>query len=469
MIRITRRKAASLVAALPLAAACGGPQDKTATTAPQTSAPPAAVPEPVSDDLVESFLAEGLNEGDPTKANTGVVTSWEELRADPNLMLRAKTVVTDVGTGKLVAKTVADGESPDFIQFATPDFGKDGELGAGEFTLNDAVLRSIADANGYTAALGLDKSPTIIIGLRGCGLSSGDKTSASGQSIQVKEETIDHVRRRCIVGVWDTKTGNIQAFSGSTVPNLVNMQYYLFWRFSQTPQSDVKWQKTTACLLPQGLHKYTVGVHLRNEIPARQQAGALVQTTATPILRAKDDVGYTVFDEWDPLDWEPGGGETGTRLVGVNIHAGVNHGNPPYASKGCQTIFGWYKDPATPDMLWKDFQASLGVTVSKDASGAISFTQKGTVFNYMLTTGRDARLHAAAAGSASAIAPLKRVRLGSTGPSAAALRKFLKMTDGNTVDGNVMLALLKWQKENDVPKDGVVTPKLSSEWKINAI
>jgi len=43
------------------------------------------------------------------------------------------------------------------------------------------------------------------------------------------------------------------------------------------------------------------------------------------------------------------------------------------------------------------------------------------------------------------------------------------MSDGNTADGNVMLALLKWQKENDVPKDGAVTPKLSSEWKINAI
>jgi hypothetical protein len=460
--------AGASAAALTAGMAGCGPKAATGATASDATQQAGAI-EPVTDELVQSFLAEGLNEGDPTNPATDVVTSWDELTANPDLMERAKTVVEDVSSKKLVAKAVADGESPDFIQFATPEFGKDGELAAGEFVLNDVVLRSIAEANGYTAALKLETRPTVIFGLRGCALPGDDASSASGADIKVREAAIDHVRRRCLVGVWDTGTGNIQAFSGSTVPNLVNMQYYLFWRFSQTAASDIKWAKTTACLLPQGLHSYTVGVHLRREPPARRQAGALVQTTATPILRAKDDVGYTVFDEWDPLDWEPGGAESGMRLVGVNIHAGVNHSMPPYASKGCQTIFGWYKDPATPDKLWKDFQNSLGVTVSQDASGAVKFTKEGTVYNYMLATGREARLLAAAAGNPSALATLRRVRLGSTGAPAAALRSFLKMPAGNSVDGNVMLSLLKWQEENDVPRDGVVTPKLSTDWKLNVL
>jgi len=458
-------------------AACGQQTTKAAEVAP-TVQPAATVQNvldaditEVKDELVETFLAESFNEGQPAAQAADVVTSWEELQTDPGLMSRAKTVVKDVGSNTLKAKSIADAESPDYIRFVASDFGKDGELAAAEFTITDAVLRSIAEANGYTAALKLETQPTVIVGLRGCALTDRDTASATGASITVKEAAVDHVRRRCLVCVWDTKTGNIQAFSGSTVPNLVNMQYYVFWRFFQTGQSPEKWThgQTMACLLPQGLHQYTVGVHLRREPKTRQQPGALIQTTPTPVLRAKRDVGYSILDEWDPLDWEPGGSERGVRLVGVNIHAGVNRALPPYASKGCQTIFGWYTAGTTPEMLWKDFQSSLGITVSQDAAGAVKFTKEGAVFPYMLTTGRDARLHAAAAGDPVGIGALKRVLLGSKGKGASALREFLKLPAGDTVDGKVMAGLLKWQKGNDLPRDGVVTPKLSTDWKINAI
>lgn len=427
--------------------------------------PPAGA---IDDDLVEAFLAESLNEGPPGVASNQNVVSWKELEADPALIDRAKTTIKDVASGKLVAKAVADAESPDYVRFATAECGKDGELCSDAFELSDKNLRSLAASNGYAAAL--QNKSIVLFGLRGCVLPGTDTTSASGESITVREAAIDHVLRRCLIGVWNTQNGHIDVYSGSTVPNLVNMQYYLYWRYFLAGLSKEKWTKgrTMACLLPQGLHTFTVGVHLRNESAARQQAGALLQTTKTPILRARNDVGYTLMDEWDPVDWEPGGSERGVRLVGVNIHAGVNHNMPPYASKGCQTIYGWYSDPATPAKLWKAFQEALGIDVAQDDKGKATFTKAGTRFPYMLSTGRELRMHASAQGDRLKLDALQRLRLGSKGQQAAALRKFLKLNEGDTLDGEAMLALLKWQKQNDLAPDGALALQVDRDWKIGA-
>ncbi len=468
---ILRRRVLSGGSATVLLAACGQNEPALTEQPPVAVAPPLPPTPPVEtvdDEIAQIFLAESFNEGASETANNEQVASWKEIEADPDLLKTAKSTVSDVATGKLTAAVVDDANSPDYVRFATPECGKDGELCRDTFTLNDATLRSIAQANGYMAALA--GKQTVMFGLRGCALPGDDNSSASGQAIQIREASVDHVRRRCLIGVWDTSTGNIQVFSGSTVPNLVNMQYYIYWRAHRDGLSQVKWTlgRTMACLLPQGLHTFSVGVHLRNESAPRQQAGALLQGTKTPIMRAKNDVGFTLQDQWDPLDWEPGGSEKGVRLVGANIHAGVNRNMPPYASKGCQTIFGWYADAATPAKLWKDFQSSLGIVVSADAEGNATFTRKGATFPYMLTTGRDARLHAVASGDNLKLDTLRRLRLGSKGAGAIALRKFLNLEAGDTINGEAVLALLKWQKANDLAPDGALTRQLDTDWNVGA-
>jgi len=75
--------------------ACGQQTPKSAGTtevAPALQSPAAvqsvleADTTEVKDELVETFLAESFNEGQPAAQSTDVVTSWEELQTDPGLM-----------------------------------------------------------------------------------------------------------------------------------------------------------------------------------------------------------------------------------------------------------------------------------------------------------------------------------------------------------------------------------------------
>jgi hypothetical protein len=154
------------------------------------------------------------------------------------------------------------------------------------------------------------------------------------------------------------------------------------------------------------------------------------------------------------------------RVTNCNIHAGINQSHPKFASQGCQTVEGALKPKGIqPTGQWKEFTSDLGIEVIP-AGDAFKSTADGTRYKYMLTTGREARLHAQNAGNAEALKRLERIRIGTVGPNAAALRKAIRSPAGNDVDGKVMNDWLRFQQRLGVPLDGVVTRKLAEEQKL---
>ena len=440
--------------------------------AARTAMPDAAgVPDAVSAgdaELVSDFLAESFAEPD---ARAGLpadtVTSLADLEQNPDLFAQAGDVIGEVVKGNIKAADLADEQSADYAHFlAEPELQETGRLDATAFQLTSDVMRSICAANHYD--IDAIAGDTVLIGLRGCVLASG--TSASGERVTVMEAAIDHLKRRCLVGVWNKATGQIEVFEGSTVPNLVNMQLHLFWKYAQDPATGAAWPHRASALtnqLPQGLHAYRVGTHLRWSSPARRHPGALIQAAASPVLRAQSDLAYSVFESWDPLDWRPdaSASDRNVRITGNNIHAAVNRNFPGYASQGCQTVQGYYNPKGqTPAGAWADFQTSLGIEVVENEGQFVSnFDDQDIVYRYLLTTGREARLHAGLAPGESVPSDLKRLRIGSSGLTAANLRSMLGLTGASAVmDAEAMNEFLRWQSSR-MPKDGAVTARLDRD------
>ncbi|WP_439621126.1 hypothetical protein [Hyphomonas sp.] len=332
------------------------------------------------------------------------------------------------------------------------------EFSSSEFELTAEVLQTLADWNSIELPalktvplapedeawvedfMGKSQDPVerVLFGLRGCELAE-QKEAPSGltaEPIRVREAHCDHVHLRCLIGVWDRESGKIWASQASTVPNADYM-------LSQTTGAFDR----RCNMLPTGRHRYVVGPH-RGGTSSRQP-GAFRLASSVCVQRSLYNLGYALGDYWDvslgnPFD---------------NIHAGVldTFDHPlDYSSAGCQVLPGSYDESRkTPLGAWATFRSMAGlepVPVFKTGS-IVTTTDDGREFDYLLMTGREARL----AASPGAV-PVRRIRLGSSGAAIPTLRQKLGVPTYHEIDGEAMKALLIWQQEFAGFADGILTP-----------
>ncbi len=430
-----------------------------------------AVPADFDDELINDFLAESFSEPDSVpSAVSDTVISLRDLEDNPELFITGRQVLYDVRDGKIKAAEMADEDAVDFRHLAIDEtFGETAAFSEAVFDLNSDLLLSIAGASHYE--IDPETYPEVLFGLRGCELETG--STAEGETIKVREAKIDHIKRRCLIGVWNTVTGHMRVFEGSTVPNLVNMQLHLLWKYTQDPLNDATWPERRSALtnqLPQGLHSYHVGTHLRSSSnAARRHPGAFLQASPSPVLRAQNDLSYSTAENWDPLDWRPASisSDRGVRVTNNNIHAAVNKVFPGYASQGCQTIQGFYQPRGQKAVgAWSAFQKALGITITEtDGKYASNLDDESTLYKYFLTSGREARLHTLATEENGYSTALKRLRIGSSGAVVQALRAKLTLSEGDQLDAEAMNEVLRWQSSR-MPKDGVITPAMNADFEL---
>ena len=334
--------------------------------------------------------------------------------------------------------------------------GSTGSASPAIFTLNHGTLARIAEANAYTPRL--QEFRRVMFGLRGCEIVEASGTYQP--TVRLKESTPDHFGRRCVIGIWDRFDARIAVFSGSTVPNRLHVELhrqYARWRKAsrdgrrRTQVTDPGVWRTH--LLPQGLYDYRVGTHLPQADTSRQP-GALMLAKPAPVLRAASGLSYTHTEQWDYLDYPPGNG----------IHASVYLTDfLKFSSAGSQTVYGRYL-PAGRRATgpWGHFRNALELEPIDPATGRTA--GNGQEIPYMLTTGREARVHAFSLRRD--ITPLLRLRYGSRGPRAEAAQRALAGLGllKSDVDGKFgrdsAVAVLELQRKRGLPRDAVITPEL---------
>lgn len=263
--------------------------------------------------------------------------------------------------------------------------------------------------------------PVLLFGLRACTLVS--RPGEPMQELVLKEGRPNHQSFQCTMGML-RQDGSLLGFPASTVPNADYM-------FVQTKLPTGRY----ANLLPTGLHWYRIGTHKPTSPHPHQ--GALVQQRPVVALRSRkldaNTLQFRATDDWD-----------GPVVPFDNIHVAFGDENRRYPLKfdsaGCQVIPGMLRD-GTFSGLWREFARAVG---SLDASYTPDPQRNGNgPYAYMLMTGREARLLATGTPEEK----LKRLRYGAVGPAVAALRKALRLPDGDLFDAGVQKRFIEWQQQ----------------------
>lgn len=404
-------------------------------------------------------------------------------------------------------------DHPDFAHLTSVPQPSNPDL---QFRLTATVLQSLCSSNDYApvvraedAALSRGRlasgSNKVLFGIRGCVLVG--EGPQRGTSLRLLESEPNHKNMRCVLGVWDTESDELFAFDGSTTPNQVYVlgQALHLGDYAQSnddhaqitrlvrafgkcdvrvPDLATAIDRLHANLPPTGLHTVVVGPHLRNWRPKPnspcdpRQPAVFTQHSLYPTLRAfgqegVTEVGYSFASTWDTLP----------RSYGNNIHAAYPKGSfADYDSAGCQVIEGYhaqYNPGARRDApsveaqgQFRAFRIAAGlsetprfVRTPQTWNDSIETHDDGNLFfAYLLTTGRELRLHAVTPGTS--IEQLRRLRIGSQGPKVRELCAALKsgpcpFYSGRETDffgHSVATALLNWQTSMGGGRaDGIVT------------
>lgn len=276
------------------------------------------------------------------------------------------------------------------------------------------------------------RGPKVLFGLRGC--APAGAVGQWGPGIELREARPDHRTPGCVIGVWDRPAGTLIAWAGSTLPNADWMR-----RQAEAPGQRV------ANMLGLGLHAFVAGPHAPDGRPVEEGAFQLDRTVTVPVWRSPDAAGYDLscrFDVCAPQD---------------NIHAAGWPGDGiEFSSAGCQTLPGRHLPPADPTGDYAAFRVAAGLSPSPDLA------ETGIAFDYLLATGRHARL-VAGRGADPALA---RLVPGSSGHEVrqlqdAFLERGLLEDHGFTagvLNGLTTQAIHGWQAASGRTADGILRP-----------
>ena len=280
---------------------------------------------------------------------------------------------------------------------------------------------------------------TIALAIRGASLQSGhehEKKSAIG----LADVRPNHVDYRCVLGFYYRDAGKMTLFTGSTVPCPYYLREY-YKDFHELPHTyDGK-----ANMLPSGCYVFRVDRH-RNIRPALRMAepGDLTRDATIIVQRTTDDLSFEHGDVWDypSMPWD-------------NVHCSYvtsksAHFEAFFSSAGCLTVRG----ERTPSDQWKKYQAVLNGLGAGKRSDLILLTGRECAIAAKL------RLDNALGDQATVRRELVRLRSGSQGDEVKRLQAKLGLTPSGYFGPATKAALVRHQRANGIPSDGIYSPQL---------
>lgn len=359
---------------------------------------------------------------DPT-AGAEFDTSPEALDA-----LRAQEASNDLTVESVPLPKVQwspDRDQPDYAHARNKI--TDDLLSSNEVVVTPAVFDLLIRANRFVPR---GTNGLLAFGLRG-GRLIGDDRQEGVARFTVTDSRPDHVGFNCTLGIIDTNSKTLSAFTGSTVPNVKWMQNYYKLQNGISTNS-----KTRSNLLPTGCYIYRVNAHGGGKIkPALRMTNPdnLTEDAVCTVLRTSNDLAYAHDDLWDrstPYD---------------NIHCA--YFETSFSSAGCQTIKG-----ANGQGAWGAFQNVIG---------ALGWNAR---IDYLLFTARDAALAAAIleAGRQDDAGLVEnclgRLRVGSEGPIVTALQKKLGFKGSGYFGPSTKRRLTQIENSSGIASDGIYSP-----------
>lgn len=295
--------------------------------------------------------------------------------------------------------------------------------GGWRFELTPAVLATLLSVNELSPieAPGRMDARLVLFALRGCTVVDPSRIGLALEAVDLSVAQLDHLRPRCVLGVWDRADDRIAVFFGSTAPNLHALGLQAA-AFESAGRQGPVWR--IANVLPTGRHEFTVGGHGGWQPAALRSASLTGAATVQPALRSS-----TGRLAWRDLVLDVG-------VVLDNIHPALTPANAygaAFSSEGCLTLAErepparWSARP--PD--WKTFSTLADVRLRP--------VRERRIYSLALLTGAEAWL--AAQGVA---AP--RLRYGSKGPMTAALRRAMNLREGDAFDAAM---LHRWMTAGD--------------------
>lgn len=265
----------------------------------------------------------------------------------------------------------------------------------------------------------------VLFALRGAELVGPDHAQEQRAEIKLTDIRPDHMRFRCVIGVYDTGTRKLSAYTGSTVCNAggVVACYNFYNGFAREKQGNI---------LPTGCYEMCVGTHHGSvTVPGVFRLGSGPEPDSASkqtVLRSANDVIYGTRDIWDPC------------TPNDNLHPAF--GTDHFSSLGCLTVRGTYRGQGRHEGEWGKLRGAAGLN---------SGVGMGTRFDMVLLTGLDAATVASlrARGITDDAALDEAVgclRKGSQGPLVKKLQAKLSLQESGDFDWKTALALAEFQK-----------------------
>ncbi|MDF1811142.1 MAG: peptidoglycan-binding protein [Verrucomicrobiales bacterium] len=300
-----------------------------------------------------------------------------------------------------------------------PDYRHIAGLGEGElnFEFRARDLELLIRANEFQP---VDQNGVVLFALRGCRLQYGD-SAIRKQSLYLVDQRPDHRQLRCVIGVYHRNSGELSAYTGSTVPNA-----RFVWNYSE--------YKNAGNLLPTGCYRYKTGAHSGGRYP-----NCLLLDEPSLVLRTTNDLSYGTKDRWEP------------GKVWNNIHPSFSTFEwADYSSAGSLTVKGSYYQDRGYTGEWSKFQQDAGITGD------------GKFFHLVLLTGLEARIAAGLrlAGISDSSHPkvverLSRLRSGSRGERVKELQRGLRVIVDGEFGAKTRQALVGKQRNCGVVADAI--------------
>lgn len=287
----------------------------------------------------------------------------------------------------------------------------------------------------------------LLFGIRGANLLSPKGVWLD--KLKLQEVALDHVNPCCILGIFDIKTGQSAAFTGSTVPNILWIK-----KQQQNPEQRI------ANLLGTGLHSYYIGAH--------EPLNAAIQEGSWRMNRLQDVAVWRLLTRIDPnfdpnldLNLKDNLYDLSCHFESCcpddNIHDGqilCNLNSNPnslvtFSSAGCQTL-------ATQE--FQEFRIMAG------QSKLPSLEELGIFYNYLLLDSQ--YYHKLVLDKENILKRILKPVLmqGSSGASVGYVQDqliklgFLKDAGFNKghYNGRTSVAVYKFQRQNNLRADGII-------------
>ena len=280
---------------------------------------------------------------------------------------------------------------------------------------------------------------TIALAIRGATLQSGHEHEKEA-AVGLADLRPNHIDYRCVVGFYYRDARKITLFTGSTVP----CPYYLREYYNKVHGLPHTYRDKTN-MLPSGCYVFRVARH-RDIEPALRMAepGNLTKDATIVVLRTTNDLCFKLDDVWDypVMPWD-------------NIHCTYvtrksEHYEAFFSSAGCLTVRGEF----TPTDQWKKYQTVLSGLGAGKRSDLVLLTGREYAIAAKL------RLDNALGDQAAVQRELVRLRPGSQGDEVKRLQAKLGMTPSGYFGASTKAALVKHQRANGIPSDGIYSPQL---------